>query len=106
MFVTFGYDRNITHYRIYVNILPKKKEKIMKLKDYIEMEDMTVAQFSRRVKVTPRSISRILNLEHDISLSLAIRIQRATRNKVKVEELISEQIILGEQAREREESCA
>lgn len=68
----------------------------MKLKEYIEQEDMTVAQFSRRVKVTPRSISRILDLGFDISLSLAIRIQRATRNKVKVEELISEKVIWAE----------
>ncbi len=78
----------------------------MKLKEYIEQEDMTVAQFSRKVKVTPASIHRILNLDHDLHLSLALRIQKATKNKVKLEELISEKIMLGGRVQERAESCA
>ena len=71
----------------------------MKLREYIEKEDMTISQFARRVKANPHTILSILSGTRDFMASLALRIEKETKGKVKLRELIQEDTILKGEAR-------
>ena len=58
----------------------------MKLKEYLEKNNITTYEFADIVNVTPTTIYNILKGK-DTYLSLALRIQEATKRKVKCHEL-------------------
>jgi hypothetical protein len=64
----------------------------MKLKEYLEIEDITAAKFARKIQVSPMKVYMILHQEGDMLLSIALRIQKETKGKVKPHELINEKV--------------
>ncbi len=73
----------------------------MKLRHYLDESGIKIGAFARKVKCTPATLQSIFNESHDVRLSLAIRIYRETKCKVKPEELLSEKSILGVEARKK-----
>lgn len=66
----------------------------MNLKDYLRKTGLTAFQFACEADISPTVISKILTgKQSDMYLSLAIRIQRATRGLVMPSDLISESAI-------------
>ena len=57
----------------------------MTLNEFLEKNGMTEAEFARQVEVNRSTIHRILRGELSPGLKLAHKIQRTTRNKVKME---------------------
>lgn len=60
----------------------------MKLKEYIEEVGIPINEFARRLKISPATIYNIFN-DKDIRLSVAVKIEEATKGKVKCRELLS-----------------
>lgn len=60
----------------------------MKLRQYLDKEKITVAEFSRRCKIHPNHMFNIINGSRRPSLDLARRIQENSANKVQVDELV------------------
>jgi len=78
----------------------------MNLKDYVAKFNVSVPRLARQVKITPRALYAILDMNVDIRLSVAMRIENATEGRVKCLELITEDIMRGERVQEHAESCA
>ena len=59
----------------------------MKLSDWLKSKGITAKEFAERLNVTPPTISRIVNEKSEPSIGLAVKIQAATRGKVKITDL-------------------
>lgn len=63
----------------------------MKLKDWLEENDVTGAWLARKVKISSPKMYEILNEDGDILLSIALRIEKETKGKVKPKDLLDEE---------------
>ena len=63
----------------------------MKLQEYLDEEDISAAKLARRCKMSSVKMYQILNEEHDMLLSIALRIQKETKGKVKPTDLLTEE---------------
>lgn len=63
----------------------------MKLKQYLQEEDISAAKFARRIQVSSVKVGSILKEDSDSMLSIALRIQKETKGKVKPSDLLPEE---------------
>ena len=63
---------------------------VMKLKDYLQQIGITDAAFGELVGVSQSQISRIKRGRSKPSLSVAVAIEKATKQKVRANDLLSE----------------
>lgn len=63
----------------------------MKLSEYFEEYQVSVAKFAKKVGVAPMTIHNLLE-GRDVKLSIGVKIQRATKGKVTCEEIYVELI--------------
>jgi DNA-binding transcriptional regulator YdaS (Cro superfamily) len=59
----------------------------MKLETYLELTGLEKKQFAKLIGICPQSISNYLHLKRKPSLSIACRIEVATKGKVTVHDL-------------------
>jgi DNA-binding transcriptional regulator YdaS (Cro superfamily) len=66
---------------------------LMKLREYLNEHGTPISVFARRAGVSEATIHNILDGNKDLYLSVALRIQKATKGQVTCEDLISEEIV-------------
>ena len=64
----------------------------MKLSQYLKEEDISAAKFARKVGMSGAAISNLMNKQKDTYLSIALRIHKETKGKVKPHDLIEESV--------------
>lgn len=79
----------------------KKKEKHMKLREYLEDLGVKAPTFARQINVNPVTIYSIMRGESDCMLSIALKIERKTKGKVKCQDILDSKFW---EALERKES--
>lgn len=65
----------------------------MELQGYLEETGMPLAELARRASINPRTIKNILERKADIRLSVALRLEDATKGQVKCRDLLSEEFL-------------
>jgi len=67
----------------------------MKLKEFIDQWGISINKFAIKSKVAPATIRKLIASDgsKDVGLSVALKIERASNNMVKCEDLISEDLI-------------
>ncbi|MDS1138603.1 helix-turn-helix transcriptional regulator [Nitratireductor indicus] len=63
----------------------------MKLETYLQSKDLKPTTFAAKVGVYPSTITRILRGERSPSLELVMKIERATKGKVKPRDWFSDE---------------
>ena len=66
----------------------------MNLKEYLKQEDMTAAQFSRKIGVSQALIGLLIKKRRDLHLSTALKIEKYTKGVVKPHELLPQDLWL------------
>lgn len=60
----------------------------MNLREYLKMSNLTQEEFCEHLNISRTTLYRLLNGEKEPSLSLAMKIVKATKNKVTFEDLL------------------
>lgn len=60
----------------------------MRLKDYLDAEGLSIYKFSKRAGLSRQALTRFLGSESSINMNTAYRVQRASKGKVTLDELI------------------
>jgi len=66
----------------------------MELRDYLYKNRITQVDFAREMKISYKTLWGIINKESDMKLSLALRIEKATKEEVTCKELLPESFLL------------
>jgi predicted transcriptional regulator len=81
-------DHNITlHHRI--KLTQEKKEKKMKLSEYLEEYNLTPGKLAAKAGINPCSVYKVLEGNKDSRASILMKISLVTKKKVTMEEMVN-----------------
>ena len=66
----------------------------MDLKDYLKMEDLSGANFARKIGVSTSLIALLVKKKRDTTVTTALKIQKQTKGKVRVRDVIPDSLWL------------
>jgi len=72
-----------------INQIKIKKEKIMKLQEYINWTGLSIRKFASKCSIEPSVVYKAVQENHRIDVTTALMIEKATNSEVKAIELCS-----------------